>query len=143
MARRHANEQADLLDGTVKLFKFGTKKKRTKTPFKGTNSPRSIRILQRLFKSPATREEIDIIAGASNGPDEVLQLRELGLELPCFKVKVYDRDGELVTRGLYDATPRDRREILRFFASMNDARNRRQAGTGTAKSKKEPRNDPR
>jgi len=143
MARRDAHKQADLLEGTVTLSRFGTKKERPKIPFQGTDSPRKLRILQRLFKSPVTREEVDIIAGASNGPDEILQLRELGLELPCYRLKVFDRDGEQVCRGLYGTTPRDRREILRFFASMNDARNRRQAETGTTKGKKESCDEPR
>jgi len=135
MARRRAHEQADLLDGITKLSRFGVKKARPAIPFQGTDSPRALRILQRLAKTFLTREEVDLVAGASNGPEEIRKLREAGLELPCYRLGTYDRDGRWVFRGLYGATNRDRKEILKLFASMNDGAHRRQADTGTAKGK--------
>lgn len=47
----------------------------------------------------------------ANGPDEVLRLRALGLEVPCVRVPCFDRDGHEVQRGVYSLTAADRRKI--------------------------------
>ena len=74
-------------------------------------SNRHCRIAHALLVRSRTREQIDAAAGASNGPDEVLRLRALGLEIPCVRVPCIDRDGKEVQRGIYSFTATDRRKI--------------------------------
>jgi hypothetical protein len=47
------------------------------------------------------REEVDRIAGASNGPELMRQLRRKGLEWQCDRIKKTDRDGNKCKPGLY------------------------------------------
>jgi hypothetical protein len=83
--------------------------------FCGTNNPRYLRILAALLARARTREEIDRIAGASNGPDAIAEIRSLGLPkpecLPCQRTPCYDRDGREVMRGIYWLTPAGRRRV--------------------------------
>ena len=81
-----------------------------------TSNPRHLRVLIALLRRAMPREHIDAEAGASNGPELVAELRRRGLELPCDRIPVYDRDGKEVKRGVYHATSRDRGKIHRFFA---------------------------
>ena len=74
-----------------------------------------------LLTRSRTREQIDAAAGASNGPDEVLRLRALGLEIPCVRVPCIDRDGKEVQRGVYSFTAADRRKVNAWLS-------KRQAG---------------
>lgn len=75
-------------------------------------SPRHRRIVHALLTRSRTREQIDRIAGASNGPDEILRLRaKLGIEIPCQRIPAFDRDGHDVQIGVYSLTPPDRRKI--------------------------------
>lgn len=75
-------------------------------------SPRHLRIVHALQTRSRTREQIDRIAGASNGPDEVMRLREkLGIEIPCVRIPAFDRDGHGVQIGVYSLTTSDRRKI--------------------------------
>src|SRR5262245_40697482 len=69
--------------------------------FDGTKNPRHLRALAALLRRPMPREHIDREAGASNGPDLVAELRRRGLEIPCDRALVIDRDGREVTRGIY------------------------------------------
>lgn len=80
-----------------------------------TDNPRHCRILALLLKRPAKREEIDNRAGASNGPDLVLELRRRGLDLPCERVKAIDRDGRECRPGIYSMTTADRRKVLAWL----------------------------
>ncbi|KDB51324.1 hypothetical protein X805_30900 [Sphaerotilus natans subsp. natans DSM 6575] len=59
-----------------------------------------------------SREDIDRIAGASNGPEVIAELRRRGLDIPCDRVPCYDRDGREVKRGIYSLTGEDRRRVL-------------------------------
>jgi hypothetical protein len=83
--------------------------------FLGTSNPRYLRILAALLTRARTREEIDNIAGASNGPAAVAELRALGLPktgcLLCERTPTYDRDGREVMRGIYWLTPTGRRRV--------------------------------
>lgn len=83
--------------------------------FLGTVNPRHLRILAALVVRPRTREEIDRIAGASNGPDAISALRALGLPKPdflnCQRTPCFDRDGQEVQRGIYWLTPAGRRRV--------------------------------
>jgi len=75
-------------------------------------SPRHRRIVHALQTRSRTREQIDRIAGASNGPDEILRLRaKLDIEIPCVRIPAYDRDGHDVQIGVYSLTTSDRRKI--------------------------------
>lgn len=75
-------------------------------------SPRHRRIVHALLTRSRTREQIDRIAGASNGPDEILRLRaKLGVEIPCQRIPAFDRDGHDVQIGVYSLTSPDRRKI--------------------------------
>lgn len=93
----------------------GTHTKSTAAPnFAGTANPRHLRILAALLTRARPREEIDRIAGASNGPDAVRELRERGLLVPCERTPCYDRDGREVMRGVYWFTDADRRKVARW-----------------------------
>lgn len=73
-----------------------------------TDNPREIRIISGLACAPLSREELDRLAGASNGPDAIKALRRKGLAIPCCREAVADRDGEIVFRGRYRFTEEDR-----------------------------------
>jgi hypothetical protein len=80
--------------------------------FTGAANPRHLRVLVALTHRHRTREEIDRIAGASNGPELVAELRRRGLCIPCARVPCFDRDGFEVKRGVYSLTADDRVRIL-------------------------------
>lgn len=75
--------------------------------FLGTKKPRLLRIIDGLLKGPLTREQVDRIGGASNGPSLVSELRALGLEVCCKRRSVRDRDGKTVNPGVYNFTSLD------------------------------------
>ena len=83
--------------------------------FCGTDNPRYLRILAALLVRPRTRESLDRIAGASNGPDAIASLRAMGLPAPgclaCERTPVFDRDGREVMRGVYWLTPAGRTRV--------------------------------
>lgn len=111
--RKSTDGQADILAGVVTLRQYGRKKQRTHGTFTGTDSPRAIRLLREIQRRHVTREEADAITGASNSPEEVRKLREMGLDLPCYAVGTCDRDGNHVERGVYGLSPRDRPLVAR------------------------------
>ena len=53
-----------------------------KRKFNGTENPRHLRVIMALLVSPRTRETIDRVAGASNGPELMAELRRRGLDAP-------------------------------------------------------------
>lgn len=83
--------------------------------FLGTSNPRLLRIIDALMVRPHTREETDRIAGASNGPAAIAELRGLGLPAPecllCELVSGFDRDGQKVKHGVYSLTPAGRERV--------------------------------
>ena len=83
--------------------------------FLGTDNPRHLRAIHAIRVSPRTRETLDHIAGCSNGPELVAELRRRGLEVPCDRVPCIDRDGFEVKRGIYHFTAADRRKIRRWL----------------------------
>ena len=89
--------------------------------FKGTANPRALRVLHALRRRSMPREQVDREAGASNGPALVGDLRERGLEIPCTRVPVIDRDGREVRRGVYHLSSRDR-VALNEWIRARDAR---------------------
>lgn len=87
--------------------------------FFGTENPRHLRVITALLTRPRTREDIDRIAGASNGPDLIFALRDLGLTIPCKKTPCIDRDGFEVKRGIYYFTDHDKR-LIRAWLKRRD-----------------------
>ena len=83
--------------------------------FSGTSNPRELRAIDGLKRRAMPREHIDRAAGCSNGPELVANLRRKGLEVPCDRVPVIDRDGFEVLRGIYYLTKKDRRKIQRWL----------------------------
>ncbi|ONJ06921.1 hypothetical protein A8F33_10195 [Burkholderia cenocepacia] len=89
--------------------------------FTGTRSPRHLRALRALLASPAglAREQLDRVAGCSNGPALVSDLRAKGLEVPCFMRTVHDRDDREVEAGVYVLTELDRNKVGRWLAAQD------------------------
>lgn len=79
--------------------------------FAGTDNPRHLRVIDALLSSPRPREEIDSIAGCSNAPELVAELRRRGVEVPCLRKHKVDRDGIDTLPGTYYLTPLDRQKI--------------------------------
>jgi hypothetical protein len=71
-------------------------------------NPRQKRVLAAALNGPIMRENVDTIAGCSNGPDLISGLRAKGLEFPCEKVERFDKDGNSCWPGRYSLTPEDR-----------------------------------
>jgi hypothetical protein len=70
---------------------------------------RQSRVLQALMNRQGWiwREDIDRIAGASNGPEVIRQLRHHhGIEIDMVKVDKIDRDGKPCKPGKYKITER-------------------------------------
>lgn len=84
--------------------------------FTGTDNPRHLRVIQAVMTRPITREHLDQIAGCSNGPELVAELRRRGLEMPCARTKKKDRDLFDCWPGVYHFTPKDRRRVLAWLA---------------------------
>ena len=82
--------------------------------FAGTTNPRHLRALEALDRGPVHREAVDLISGASNGPELVAELRRRGLEIPCQRVKLSDLDGLTTRGGRYYLTERDRDALVRW-----------------------------
>ena len=61
--------------------------------FTGTDNPRHMRVIHAVLGRPRRREDIDSIAGCSNGPELIAELRRRGLEVPCDRIKSIDHDG--------------------------------------------------
>ncbi|MCK2097117.1 hypothetical protein [Thauera aromatica] len=80
-----------------------------------TDNPRDQRVLAFLLQRPAKREEVDRVAGASNGPDLIAGLRRRGLELPCERIDAVDRDGRPCRPGVYHMTAADRRKVYAWL----------------------------
>jgi hypothetical protein len=87
--------------------------------FTGTDNPRHLRVIDALLRRPRRREDIDRIAGCSNGPDLIAELRRRGLgeeHLPCKRIRFIDRDGQPCHPGVYSLTEPGRRAIYAWFA---------------------------
>ena len=84
--------------------------------FTGTDNPRHLRTIQALMTRPITREHLDQIAGCSNGPELIAELRRRGLNVPCTRTKKKDRDLFDCWPGVYHFTQADRRRVLSWLA---------------------------
>lgn len=83
--------------------------------FVGTDNLRHLRVIQSLLIRPRKREDIDRIAGASNGPDLIAELRRRGLRVPCKKTPGIDRDGFPVKFGVYEFDDDDRGKLAAWL----------------------------
>ena len=83
--------------------------------FTGTSNPRHLRVIHSLLIRPRKREEIDHIAGASNSPELIAELRRRGLAVPCDKAPAIDRDGYPVKSGVYSFTEDDRHAVEKWL----------------------------
>ncbi len=83
----------------------------TPSHFLGTNNPRQLRVIQAALTRPLPREQLDAVAGCSNGPELVAELRRRGLHFPCTRTKKKDRDLFDCWPGVYHFTEADRRKI--------------------------------
>ena len=97
---------ADTKDSTAK----------TESKFSGTDNPRHLRVIHSLLIRSRKREEIDGIAGASNGPELIAEFRRRGLEVPCVRVPAVDRDGYPIRYGVYHLNNADRRKLNHWLA---------------------------
>ena len=89
--------------------------------FIGTDNPRHLRVIHALLIRPRKREELDRIAGASNGPELIAELRRRGLRTRCQKTPGIDRDGCAVRFGVYAFDDDDRRKLTAWMRKR-DAR---------------------
>lgn len=87
--------------------------------FIGTDNPRHLRVIRALMIRPRTREGIDRIAGASNGPELIAELRRRGLAVQCQRGEGSDRDGRAVQFGIYSLDEDDRRAVIDFLRLRN------------------------
>lgn len=86
----------------------------TPVKFSGTDNPRYLRAIHALRVRPVPREQLDRVAGCSNGPALIAELRDLGLGkegLPCTMVPDRDRDGCAIRRGVYYLSDAGRRAV--------------------------------
>ena len=84
---------------------------KTTTKFTGTDNPRHFRVIHAALVRPRKREDVDSIAGCSNAPELIAELRRRGLDFPCDRVPAIDRDGYPIKFGVYSLTERDRRKL--------------------------------
>lgn len=84
---------------------------KARAAFLGTENPRHLRVIQAVTVRPVPREELDRVAGCSNGPALVADLRDLGLDMPCTRTRKLDRDLFPTWPGVYHLTERDRRKL--------------------------------
>ena len=87
--------------------------------FTGTDNPRHLRALAVLLRRPIAREQLDSVAGCSNAPDMIAELRRRGLDLPCERIHFIDRDGRDCRPGVYSVSSRDRRIVYAWLAKRD------------------------
>lgn len=88
----------------------------SKRKFTGTDNPRHLRALTVLLNRPIPREQLDSVAGASNSPELVAELRRRGLDVPCERIQFIDRDGYRCRPGVYSLSIADRRMVYAWLA---------------------------
>lgn len=82
--------------------------------FTGTDNPRHLRTITVLLRRPVSRQELDTVAGASNSPELVAELRRRGLDVPCERINFIDRDGYPCRPGVYSLSNADRRKVRQW-----------------------------
>lgn len=101
----------------LNLFNLDSKPKRAY--FFGTDNPRHIRVLKALAKfKEVSRTSVDEIAGASNGPELVAEIRRRGLgesHLMCERKERLDRDGRPCRPGYYSLSDDGKRAVGKWL----------------------------
>lgn len=87
--------------------------------FSGTDNLRHLRAIHALMQRARFRNDLQAITGASNTPELVAELRRRGLETPCEKVPVLDRDGLVTHSGIYSFNETDRRKVNKWMTERN------------------------
>ena len=97
----------------------------TTPKFLGTDNPRYLRILMAFLNRPLPREAVDSIAGASNGPEAISQIRNLfpastdrNEFIDCTRIDFTDRDGRPCRPGVYSLTAKARRLVIQWMATL-------------------------
>lgn len=88
----------------------------SKAKFTGTDNPRHLRALTVLIRRPISRQELDNVAGCSNSPELVAELRRRGLDIGCERIEFIDRDGRKCRPGVYFLTDKGRRAFWAWKA---------------------------
>lgn len=92
--------------------------------FYGTNNPRHLRVIEYLLRAGwIMREQLDRIAGCSNGPDLMAQLDRRGLKWECVLINAKDRDGRACRPGMYRLTATGRKQLEEWQA-RTEAKNK-------------------
>lgn len=123
MAKKHNASKDETPSGQGEGFQGKQQKQQTDSTqqgrFTGTDNPRHLRVIQALMTRPLPREQLDAVAGASNGPELVAELRRRGLELECTRIKKKDRDLFDCFPGVYYFTTTDRRRVIQWISKRN------------------------
>lgn len=90
-------------------------------PFSGTNNPRHLRAIRALLHCPTSRHDLDSMAGVTNSPDLVAELRRRGLDVPCERIDFTDRDGNKCRPGVYSLSQRDRQAVTDWLGTDEQA----------------------
>jgi hypothetical protein len=80
---------------------------------------RHARVLAALLDAARSREQIDRIAGASNGPHYIQGLRKLGLVIHCYRRVIRDADGRTCRPGLYILDPDSRPQATQLLCAIH------------------------
>lgn len=83
--------------------------------FSGTHNPRHLLIIRALLAGPISREQVDQLAGVSNGPSLIADLRDCGLgieHLQCLRHPDVDKFGKRRAPGVYLLTEQGRGAVL-------------------------------
>jgi len=96
-------------------------KAKAASKFTGTDNPRHLRAIHALMQRARFKNDLQSITGASNTPELVAELRRRGLDIPCEKVPVLDRDGLVAHPGIYSFNAQDRREINSWLIKCDEA----------------------
>jgi len=92
-------------------------------PFVGTNNPRRIRALIALvYRDCVSREDLDNLAGCTNSPDLVAQLKKrCGLDIQMREVHTKDRDGRSTWFGVYSLVIEDKYRVRQWLVNAGHA----------------------
>jgi hypothetical protein len=72
-----------------------------------------------MLYRPISEEELESLAGASDGLVLIEELRRLGLDAPCERISFPGPDGEPCCPDVYSFTTRDRRIVHAWMAQRN------------------------
>ena len=74
--------------------------------------PREVRTLKALLKGSVSRETLDRLAGAANGPGIIFRLRRRGFSIHCSHQPCKDRDGLKTHFGVYHLAEGSRQKAI-------------------------------